>query len=114
MIAKAAKPMIKKLACCRGDLMLSIRNPELIDPDFNVLMNYFCNEWPGKSGKLKGCHGGKPELMHANVDAWNVFARTGLSAGASDLKAAMEMSGVKDFRDCWQRITILREEFGRK
>jgi len=78
------------------------------DEAYTSLMNFFCNEWTGESGMLKGC---KIELMAANSEAWTVFSKTGPQAGAADVRAAMKMSGVRDIWDCWQRVSILADEF---
>ena len=78
------------------------------DVAFSILMNFFCHEWTGRDGDLRGC---QVNLLSANLVAWEVFARTGINAGAADLQAAMKMSGVSDVNDCWNRIQILAEEF---
>lgn len=77
--------------------------------DFNILMNFFCFHWPGRSGG-KQC---RISAHQDNVDALNVFRVTGPNAKQTDIEVAMKMLGVEDFRDCWKRVMFINSEFGK-
>ena len=102
--------MIPALACCKDGDILARRDIGLIDSDFSALMNFFCHSWRGKSGLLSGC---QIMIIPENINAWNVFARTGPGARSSDVESAIRMLGIKDARDCWERVSILNEQFAK-
>lgn len=108
LAGNAANEMIPKLECCKPGDALHRRAPEMIDPDFNALMNFFCFEWRGKSGKLTGCN---VPVMPENAEAVDIFSAVGRGASQSDIRTAMELSGVEDFQDCWWRVMTMNQEF---
>lgn len=104
----AATKMIPLLECCKPGDALYKRNYDLIDPDFNALMNFFCNEWRGKSGELSGC---AVPTLPGNAEAVAVFSSVGKNATPSEIKTAMDLFGVEDVQDCWWRVQAMIAEF---
>lgn len=103
----------------KGTLQANLVPPEVVglmsagmddEGDFNILMGFFCDHWPGRSGGKPGC---RVHVHPDNVDALNAFRVTGPNAKQTDIEAAMRMLGVDDFRDCWQRVMVINSEFGK-
>jgi hypothetical protein len=78
-------------------------------------MNFFCNEWPGKNGRLKGC---MVRALYENGDAVNVFNFVGHGGNFENvnIEAAIRMMEVENKRETFMKVRILADEFlkGRK
>ncbi len=107
----SANELIPKLACCQGEDSLANRDRSLIDPDFNAVMDFFCNRWRGKSGNLEGC---QLRILPANSEAVIILNACGLTSTQRDIESAMRLAGIADVRDCWGRYMLLKSEMSRK
>jgi len=85
------------------------------DHDFTLLMDFFCNRWPGRSGNLHGC---RVEIMPGNMEAYQVFSMlqgswnyhpSGKPVGIrmNDIMKAIEYVGAKYPDDCFDRVQFL-------
>jgi len=85
-----------------------------LDHDYNLLMHFFCNEWPGRNGDLKGC---MVRALPENGDAVNVFNFVGGGDFRNmDIESAIRMMGIGNHTETFMKVRILADEFlkGRK
>jgi len=85
--------------------------------DYSAMMNFFCNEWPGRNGCLNGC---MVRVMPENGDAITVFNFVGEGGSFENvnIESAIRMMGIptQNQRETFMKVRILADEFlkGRK
>ena len=80
---------------------------DIIDHDYNMIMTYFCEKWPGKKGILNGC---RLRVLPENLAALETFEALGGNWRPSDIEATIRMRGERNPGELFQKVTLLANE----
>lgn len=75
--------------------------------DYTAIMDFLCNRWQPSGAPEDREPGCQPKILQNNLDAYQVWESLAGSKYPADIKAAIELNGVENIEDCYQRVLVL-------